>query len=190
MIVRLEKGLQEIVELVWTETRNPSAPTLVFNPSGRIPFLLLEDDVGFEDTDLIIDYFDSLSAPPRYIPPSGEAYWPFRRAQAIARSMLDGVSVWAREILRPEDQQSPRIIEHERLRAERLADYFEKAVTLPPLALKPEKQSLNIPQLILFCALDTERRNPRFDWRSRRPVLNRWHETMVNNPSVQNSLPK
>ena len=190
MIVRLEKGLQQVVELVWTKTRNSSDPSLIFNPSGRIPFLLLGDDVGFEDTDVIIDYFDNLSAPSRYVAPPGLAYWPFRRAQATARSMLDGVSVWAREILRPEDQQSPQIIEHERLRAERLADYFEKAVAVPPLALEPEKPSLNIPQLILFCALDTERRNPQFDWRSTRPALCHWHEIMIRKPSVRNSLPK
>ena len=43
LIVRMEKGLTDRVELVWTRTRQPNDPMLTFNPSGRIPFLLLED---------------------------------------------------------------------------------------------------------------------------------------------------
>ena len=116
MIVRLEKGLDGI-ELVWTRTRVPDDPMLAFNPSGRIPFLRLDDGTGFEDTDVIVDFIDTLAPPCRFAPPWGEAYWPFRRRRAAARSMLDGVSVWAREIIRPEGERSPAIIDHERRRA-------------------------------------------------------------------------
>jgi len=117
LIVRLEKGLADRVELVWTRTRNPNDPMLAINPSGRIPFLFLEDGTGYEDTDVIVPYLDNLVSPSKFELPGGEAYWPFRRLQAMARSMLDGVSVWAREILRPKNEQSPGIIEHERRRA-------------------------------------------------------------------------
>lgn len=184
MIARLEKGLGDQVELVWTRTRIPNDPILDFNPSGRLPFLWLDDAMGLEDTDLIVEFFDSLAEPRRFAPPSGDDYWAFRRLQTMARSMLDGVSVWAREIVRPVEEQSPGIIEHERQRAQRLAKFFDNAVAAPPFTGK-----LNMVQLLLFCALDVERRLPAFDWRTGHPNLVDWHARVAALPSVIGSLP-
>lgn len=184
MIVRLEKGLADRVELVWTRTREPDDPMLAVNPSGRVPFLLLDDGTGFEDTEVIVPYLDSLVPPRRFAPPDGAAYWPYRRLHAMARSMLDGVSVLAREVIRPKTEQSPGIIAHERRRAGRLADYFESIIGDPPLT-----GELNTAQLLLFCALDVERRLPAFDWRGGRPGLAGWHARMLDVPSVGGSVP-
>ncbi|MEE9249662.1 MAG: glutathione S-transferase N-terminal domain-containing protein [Alphaproteobacteria bacterium] len=184
LIVRLEKGLADRVELVWTRTRNPNDPMLAINPSGRIPFLFLEDGTGYEDTDVIVPYLDNLVSPSKFELPGGEAYWPFRRLQAMARSMLEGVSVWAREILRPKNEQSPGIIEHERRRASRMADYFESIIREPPLT-----GNLNTVQLTLFCALDVERRLPALNWRTGRPRLVNWYTRMLDVPSVSQSEP-
>jgi len=184
MIVRLEKRLAERVELVWTRTRNPDDPMLAVNPSGRVPFLLLDDGTVYEDTDVIIPFLDSLVLPRRFDPPGGELYWPFRRLQATARSMLDGISVWAREIIRPDNEQSPGIIEHERRRAGRLADCFENIIGNPPLT-----GDLNTIQLFLFCALDAERRLPALDWRTGHPGLVEWHGRMFDSPVFRDSQP-
>ena len=184
MIARLEKGLAERIELVWTRTRIPDDPMLAVNPSGRIPFLLLDDGIGYEDSDVIVPYMDSLVSPRGFETPGGAAYWPFRRLEAMARGMLDGVSVWAREVLRPENEQSATIIEHERRRASRLADYIEGIIVDAPLA-----GPLNTVQLILFCALDVERRLPALDWRAGHAGLAEWHARMLDVPSVAGSLP-
>ena len=180
MIARLEKGLDEI-DLVWARTRNPDDPMLAFNPSGRVPFLRLDDGTGFEDTDVIVDYMDALAPPLRFAPPKGEACWPFRRRQATARSMLDGVALWAREFMRPEGERSPMIVEHERRRAARLADFFEAEIDA-------FSGPLDMPQLLCFCALDVERRLPAFDWRARCRGLVAWHARVASLPSVAGSL--
>ena len=184
MIAMHDKGLSGRIELVWTRTRQPEDPLLEINPSGRLPFLMLADGTGMEDTDLIVDYFDALAPPRKYGVPDGEEHWPYRRFEATARSMLDGVSVWAREIIRPETEQSPGIVDHERRRAGRLADYFESVIDDPVFG-----GELNTPQLLLFCALDLERRIPEFDWRTGRPGLGRWHDRLSRLPAVLGSLP-
>ena len=125
---------------------------------------------------------DALAPPRRFAPPEGEAYWPFRARRATARSMLDGVAVWAREIMRPEGERSPTIVEHERRRAARLADFFEAEVGA-------FAGPLDMPQLLLFCGLDVERRLPEFDWRTGRPGLVAWHARVAELPSVAGSLP-
>ncbi len=181
MIVRLEKGLDGI-ELVWTRTRVPDDPMLAFNPSGRVPFLRLDDGAGFEDTDVIVDYMDALAPPLRFAAPEGDGHWPFRARRAVARSMLDGVALWAREIMRPENERSPAIVDHERRRAMRLADRFEAEIASPAFT-----GPLDMPQLFLFCALDLERRLPEFDWREGRPGLAAWHARVAALPPVAGS---
>ena len=192
MIVRLSLGLDEQIELVWTKTRTADDPLLTVNPSGRIPFLRLDDGSGFEDTDVIVEYLDRLAGARRFARPDPadvgeEAYWRFRRLEASARSMLDGVSVWAREIIRPADEQSPGIIAQEHRRADRLAHMFDDEIGFAPLALTG--QGLNIPQLLLFCALDVHRRLPDMDWRDGCPGLSAWYDRMLEIPAVGGSLP-
>lgn len=192
MIVRLDLGLEDAVDLVWTKTRVADDPVLTFNPSGRVPFLQLDDGTGFEDTDVIVEYLDRLADPRRYNRPTlaeagEEAYWRFRGLEASARSMLDGVSVWAREVIRPEGEQSPGIISHERRRADRLVHTFDDEIGFPPLALSGD--GLNLAQMLLFCALDVHRRLPDWHWRDDCPGLSAWYDRMLEIPAVGGSVP-
>lgn len=194
MIVRLELGLADRIELVWTRSRIPDDPMLVFNPSGRIPFLHFDDGTGFEDTDLIVEYLDRLAAGndggrrrfarPEFDVVGADVYWNYRHREITARSMLDGVSVWGREIVRPVNEQSPGIIAHERKRALRLADAFDGLVREDVLA-----GQMNMVQLLLFCALNMNARLPDFDWREGRPALSAWFDNMLEIPSVRDSEP-
>lgn len=184
MIAMHDKGLADRIELVWTRTRQPGDPILAINPSGRIPFLMLDDGGGVEDTDLIVDYFDAFAPPRKYGAPNEVGYWQFRSFEATARSMLDGVSVWAREIKRPVTTQSREIIDYERNRALRLADYFENNIQESVF-----EGDWNKPQLLLFCALDLERRIRNFDWRISRPGLSDWFRRLDSSIVAAASLP-
>jgi glutathione S-transferase len=191
-----ELQLESEVELVWTATRQPNDPSLAFNPSGRVPFLKIEsvlsssaDDsngglAGLEDTRAIVEYLDGLY-PPLCFPRPHEC-WVSAGMEATSMAMLDGLCVWAREVLRPPDERSPSIIEHERLRAARLADLAERSWTSHPYFAP---STINLAQLFLFGSLDVERRLPEFDWRTQRPRLVDWHAAMLERPSVQHSAP-
>ena len=52
-IVMLEKGLEDRVEVIVPETRVENSPYYKINPSGRVPFLLLGDGTGLEDSTLV-----------------------------------------------------------------------------------------------------------------------------------------
>lgn len=190
IIAVYEKQLEERVKLIWTRTRVPDDPMLCANPSGRIPFLLLPDGQGLEGTEVLFDYFDGLTGTKQFTIPSGKNHWSFRRVEALARSMLDGVSVWAREILRPDGERSPSVICYESKKATRIADYLEaETIMLEPLILRDSSQALNIAQILLFCALDTERRNPEFEWRLAHPKVENWFARMTKVKSIVQSLP-
>ncbi len=94
------------------------------------------------------------------VPDDGEP-WEARRLEALARSMLDGLSVWGREILRPENERSPGVMRHETERARRMADAWEREI-----AHRLMRGPLSMIQITLACALGLEARNPGFRWRA------------------------
>ena len=181
-IVIFEKKLNDQIEFIWTKTRVPDDPMYTINPSGRIPFLLLDDGMGIEDTPVLVQFLDNLKKPRIFA--DGLEYFDLQYLQieAKARSLLDGASVWIREIRRPSNEQSPTTLQHEQNRAIRLTSYFDKIVSDPLLS-----GSMNLAQLYLFAALDLERRIRMFSWREGNANLTTWYENMESQPSVKAS---
>ena len=181
-IVIFEKKLNDQIEFIWTKTRVPDDPMYTINPSGRVPFLLLDDGMGIEDTPVLVQFLDNLKKPRIFA--DGLEYFDLQYLQieAKARSLLDGASVWIREIRRPSNEQSPTILQHEQNRAIRLTSYFDKIVSDPLLS-----GSMNLAQLYLFAALDLERRIQMFSWREGNANLTTWYEHMESQPSVKAS---
>jgi len=149
-IVILEKGLQDRVEIVGVKTRTPDSPYYQVNPSGRVPYLVDDAGVGMEDSQLICAYLDGLDGKPSFHP--ADADWSNRRREASARSMLDGIAVWAREMGRPASERSPTTLAHEAARSQRMADRFESDATSGRL-----QGPMAMGQLVLAVALETAR---------------------------------
>jgi glutathione S-transferase len=110
-IVLNEKGLRDRVQILMARTRTRSSPYYEINPSGRVPYLVRDDGVGMEDSDLIAAYLDHIDGKPTLYLPPWHDNWEYGRLEAGARSLLDGLAVLVREIRRPENERSPGIIE-------------------------------------------------------------------------------
>jgi glutathione S-transferase len=183
-IVVLEKGLEGRVETIVAKTRAADSPYYAINPSGRVPYFVADDGTGYEESAVICDYLDRLDGKPAFGLPGGDQAWEARRLEALARSLLDGLSVWGREILRPENERSPGVIEHEKARARRMADAWEHEIGHPLM-----RGALNMIQLTLACALGLEARNPGFLWRAGRPQLAAWFDRIAARPSFTATAP-
>ena len=183
-IVVLEKGLADRVEIVEARTRLADSPYYAINPSGRVPYLIRDDGTGLEDSPLICAYLDHLDGAPLFEIPEGHNGWEARRLEALARSMLDGLAVWGRELRRPEDERSPTIIEHERQRSRRMANLWESEIDHPLMQGPP-----NMAQITLVSALELDARNPAFAWRAEHPKLAAWANRIAARPSVAATQP-
>jgi len=183
-IMVIEKGLERRVEIVPAKTRTADSPYYRINPSGRVPFLVTEDGVGLEESALICAYLDHLDGKPAFDLPAGDQWLEARRLEALARSLIDGLSVWGREILRPENERSPTVIQHEKDRARRMAGVWEREIDQPLM-----RGTLNIIQMTLACALGLEARNPGFVWRPEHPKLSAWLDEIAARPSFAATAP-
>jgi glutathione S-transferase len=183
-IVVLEKNLQDRVELILAKTRTADSPYYSINPSGRVPYLVCEDGMALEESALICAYLDRLDGSPALDTRGEDRALEGSRLEALARSLLDGLSVWLRETYRPENERSPGVIQHETERARRLVDVWEREIDHPMM-----RGALNMPQITLACALGLEARNPGFRWRAGHPKLLQWFEPIAARPSFTATAP-
>lgn len=183
-MVLIEKGLEKRVEVITAQTRVANSPYYRINPSGRVPYLIREDGVGMEESALICDYLDRLDGKPAFELPAGADAWEARRLEGLARSLLDGLAVWGRELARPEYEHSPTVLLHEARRSERLTDVWEMEIASPLMQGPLSRQ-----QLALACALGLEARIPGFRWRPGHPKLNEWFRRIEARPSFAGTAP-
>lgn len=180
----IEKQLEKRVDVVPAQTRTPDSPYYSINPSGRVPYLVTEDGRGFEGSQLICDILDRLDGAPRFAAPADQRAFEYRRLDEAARSLLDGLSVGVRERLRLPEDRSATIIEQERQREARLADFWETEIGHPMMT-----GAFNMPQLTLACALLMEQRSADLHWRKGRPGLSAWADRMAVRPSLAQTCP-
>lgn len=180
-IVVLEKGLERRVEIIQARTRTANSPYYAVNPSGRVPYLVRDDGVGMEESMLICDYLDQIEGKPVLSIPAG---WEARRLEALARSLVDGLSVWNRELARPENERSPTVIRHETERSRRMIDVWEREIGHPAM-----HGPLNLLQILFGCTLGLEARNAEFQWRAGHQKLVAWYAPIAARPSFQATVP-
>src|SRR4029078_1589464 len=183
MIV-VEKKLEGRVEIIEAKTRTPDSPYYKINPSGRVPYLIDDDGVGMEDSQIICAYLDGLDGKPWLYDPKRTSDLSYRRIEATARSLSDGVSVYVREMRRPESERSPTVLAHEAARAQRLADVFETKMADPVM-----RGPLTMAHLVLAVAMDESRRRGSGDLTIGRPQLAVWTRWMSDLPAMQATAP-
>jgi glutathione S-transferase len=184
-IIVIEKELEDRVEIIEAKTRTPDSPYYKINPSGRVPYLIDDDGIGMEDSRLICAYLDGLDGKPWLHDPKRTSDPSYQRIEATARSFSDGVSVYVREMRRPENERSPTVLAHEAARAERMADLFETKMS-DPLMFGP----LTMAHFLVAVAMDEARRRGSGDLTIGRPQLADWMRRMSSLPAMRATAPE
>jgi glutathione S-transferase len=183
-IAVIEKALEGRVTVQLAQTRQTGSPYYEINPSGRVPCLVRDDGSRFEDSTLICAYLDRIGAGPQLVWPLDTDDWEYGRLETRARSFLDGLAVWSRELRRPEGERSPGIIAHEAARADRMCDAWEGEIGHPVMT-----GPLNLPQITLACALGLALRLEDMQPYDGRPKLEAWADAIGRRPSLARTQP-
>ena len=168
------------MELVEAQTRIPGSPYYALNPSGRVPCLVRDDGVTMEDSQLICAWLDSLDGNPRLTRVLKRQDWVYGRLESYARSMLDGVAVWVREMRRPERERSPTTLQHEVDRCVRMADFWEREIG-DALMRGP----LNMAQMLLISAIELAEHRKMAEVLPSRAKLAVWARRVRDIPSIK-----
>jgi glutathione S-transferase len=179
MVAAHELGLTDRIQTVRTVVamQKPARELLPDNPLGKIPTLVLEDGTSLYDSQVIIEYLDSLAGGGRLIPASGPARFTELRRHALATGFLDLLILWRNE--RDKAQPLPALLDAFALKTDAALRGLEDeigAIAAGPVGLA------QITLAILGAYMDF--RFPDLGWRERCPALSAWQTRFAERPSM------
>lgn len=182
LVIILEAGLSSRVDLLEVEPATLEAKVCGDNPLGKIPCLITDDDERLFDSRVICEYLDVTFNDARLHPTPGPARWAALRLQALADGIMDAAVSYRYESLRPDSEASPAWMTRQRGKITRALDHLE--------ATPPVHAPITMGEIALACALDyVDLRIADLAWRSTRPHLARWAETIAERPALLATAP-
>jgi len=185
-IVLAEKKIdyEFVLDSPWVEGNSVAK----FNPLGKIPVLVLDDESTLFDSRVIVEYLDAMTPNAKLFPASGRERITIKRWEALADGICDAAAAAFLEAKRPKKQQSPEWIARQRGKIELglaalAADLgeapwcFGNALTLADVAVGSALGYL------AFRFAD-------IDWQTQYPNLAKLYEKLMARPSFSETVPQ
>ena len=185
-VTAIETGLDDRIERVETNYREPDSDFTRNNPLGRVPALLTDEGKPMIESSVICAYLDTLHGGPRLIPESGEARREALWLEALADGMTEAAVAVQRERGRPEDIYWKPFETSNWTKVERALD----AVNAEPALLEAP---LHIGQVALACGLGWilfRMPDKLAGWEERWPAVASWYAEFSRRPSMQATAPR
>lgn len=181
----IETGLDDRIERITTDHRDPNDALHGDNPLGKVPAMTLDDGTVLIESSIICAHLDTLHDGPRLIPEGGDARHEALFLEAVAGGMTDAAIAVQRERGRPEDKQWDAFSERQWKKVEQSMDVLETRVDQlgGPLTIGP---------IAVACALgwiEYRLGDKLGDWGERCPRLAAWYREFVKRPSMQATMP-
>jgi glutathione S-transferase len=173
-----------VAENVWAADTKVGA----FNPLGKVPVLVLDDDLCLYDSRVITEYLDGVTPVSRLIPEGGRERALVKRWEALADGITDaGVAIF---------------LERKRDRAQQGADWIARQRGKLDSGIAAASRelgdrdwchgvSITLADIALGCALLwLEFRLPEVAWRAQYPNLKAHIERLEARPSFAETIPK
>ena len=186
-IVMAEKKLDYafILEDVWASDNKINR----FNPLGKVPCLLMEEDTALFDSSVIVEYLDTLTPVGKLIPINSRERAEVKRWEALADGVLDaGVLIRLENTVRPVELRSQLWITRQRQKIDR---------GLRMMADNLEENSYcfgthcSLADVAVGCALGwLNFRFPEISWRKDYPPLAKLFEKLSERASFKDTVPQ
>src|SRR6202035_2075499 len=191
MIVLHELDLLGRVEVIDAPSQD-SLTLQQFNPLGKIPTLVTDEDECYFDSNVICEYLDQTLGEGLLIPPSGPRRWMTLTRRTLGDGMTDAGIIIRDEVRRSPQSRTPAVILKQGAKMEQILRILEELA--PELAATP----FDIGQIAIACAIEwlDFRFGPSGKWRQQyaldplkgRPPLTQWHASVASRKSfVDNS---
>lgn len=179
-IVLAEKKLE--YELVLDDVWGEGAQVPVFNPLGKVPCLIMDENGSLFDSRVIVEYLDTLSPVGRLIPPSGRDRTAVKRWEAVADGVMDAATAArAEDTQRPAGQRNQAFKERQMGKIAAALDYMDADLGDQVFCVGV---NLCLADIAVGSALGyLDFRFPDLDWRAQHDNLKRLYEKLDARPS-------
>jgi glutathione S-transferase len=186
MIAAHETGLMDRIDRVRSVTNmlTPNLPLMLDNPWSKIPTLITDEGLVLFDSDVIVEYLDSLHAGPKLHPTEPGQRWRALRWRAFGSEMLDALILWRNERGRPPERQLAALHDAFGLKMSTALKMLEGEA--PQLSAAP----FSVGHIAIGCALGyLDLRFDSMQWRAGYPGLTAWHAEFMRRPSALSTEP-
>jgi len=170
------------------DTPNTEGSTVSqYNPLGKIPVLVLDDESTLFDSRVIVEYLDNASPGNRLIPEEKRPRIQVRRWEALADGCTDAAVALVTEKLRPVEQPSPEWMTRHQAKIDRALQMMAD-----DLAAKSwcTGDFFTLADIAVGCCLAwMELRLPDLPWRRNHPNLARLADKLLQRPSFRDTVP-
>lgn len=146
-VILLEKGIT--FEFVNDNPWESESTAPHYNPLGKVPALMTDEDEYWFDSPVIAEYLELLDIAPALIPRESKAALKMRQMEALADGIMDAALVSVREQQRPPAQQSEIELLRQREKISRGLDMLEKFAADKTLSAEP----LTVANIAVACAV-------------------------------------
>lgn len=185
-IVLAEKKIEYEFELdsPWSgETQVPN-----FNPLGKIPVLVLDDETPLFDSRVICDYLDNVAPNNKLVPTTNRERMETKRWEALSDGVCEAAGNIFLEKKRPEAQQNDEWIERQQLKIERGLQWMATELGDQAWCMG---MHLTLADVACGCALGyLNFRFPQINWQQQHPNLARLYDKLMQKASFQESAPR
>lgn len=158
-----------------------------FNPLGKVPVLVLDDETTVFDSRVIVEYLDHASPVARLIPDNTRQRIQARRWEALADGCTDATVALMVECRRPAALQWPDAMARQQQKVERALEAMAQELGAKNWCCG---DFFNLSDIAVGCCLGfLDLRLPDLPWRKTHPNLARLADKLAQRPSFRDSAP-
>ncbi len=184
-IVALEKHID--IELQEVVLADPDCPVKNYNPLGKVPVLVLDDNDSVYDSKVIAEYLDNRAPGTHLIPIDNTSKIAVRRWEALADGICDAAIAAMLEARRDEAQQSQANIDKQLAKVVLGLEVLNLDITKKKWCVN---ETFSLADIALGCMLGyLDLRFKSLQWQDKFPNLAKHYSVLVKRPSFKQTMP-
>ena len=184
-IVALEKHIDlELQEVVLAD---PDCPVKNYNPLGKVPVLVLDDNDSVYDSKVIVEYLDNRAPGTHLIPQDNTSKMITRRWESLADGICDAAVAAMLEGRREPAQQSQANIDKQLAKVMLGLEVLNLDITKKKWCVN---ETFSLADIALGCMLGyIDLRFKHLQWQDKFPNLAKHYSLLVKRPSFKQTMP-
>lgn len=184
-VVFAEKRIE--YEFVIDSPHDAATQVPIYNPLGKVPILIIDDDTTVFDSRVIVEYLDNASPVTKLIPEDTRHRIQVRRWEALADGCTDATVAVVMEKRRPANLQSADWIARQQGKIDRALKVMSDELGARNWCTG---EFFNLSDIAVGCCLGfLDLRLPEFNWRKIYPNLARLSDKLAQRASFKDTAP-
>jgi glutathione S-transferase len=184
-IVAIEKHLD--IKLEQVVLGAPDSPVVKYNPLGKVPVLILDNDEALYDSRVIVEYLDARTPVTKLMPNEHNLRISVIRWEALADGICDAAVAAMLEQRKPAEQKSEAFIQKQYVKIESGLEYLNEYISKKKWCVN---ETFSLADIAIGCMLGyIDLRFKHLNWQDKYLNLAKHYTILSKRPSFKETTP-